>query len=117
MLAQRVNAVVEELFHCMTIEINVLEAFTCVSLDVTIPFILIRCRQNNFHNVKNSFSVMFYIRPVKLKVQCVSSLQSISRTCNNCQKYTETPGLLFWDLISGYELATFQLNIFLKTHT
>lgn len=98
MLAQRVNAVVEELFHCMTIEINVVEAFTHVSLDVTILFTLIRCRQHSFHNFKNPSSLIFYISPVKLKVQRVSSLQSISFTHNYCQKYAETPGLLFWDL-------------------
>lgn len=78
MLAWTANAVVEELFHCMTIEMNVVEAFTHVSLDVTIPFAMIRCRQNSFHNFKNPFSLIFYISPVKLKVQYVSSLQSIS---------------------------------------
>lgn len=80
MLAWKANAVVEELFHCMTIEINVVEAFTHVSLDVTIPFTLIRCRQNSFHNFKNLFSLIFFISPVKLKVQYVSLLQSISLT-------------------------------------
>lgn len=98
MLAWRANAIVEELFHCMTIEIIVVETFTHVSLNVTIPLTLIRCRQNSVHNFKNPFSLIFYISPVKLKVQYVSSLQSISLKNSSCQKYTETPGLLFCDL-------------------
>lgn len=59
MLAWTASAVVEELFHCMTIEINAVEAFTHVSLDITIPFALIRCRQNNFHNFENPFRLYF----------------------------------------------------------
>jgi len=34
-VVQRANAIVEELFFCTTIEIDVVEAFTHVSLEVT----------------------------------------------------------------------------------
>lgn len=89
MLAWRANAIMEELFHCMTIEINVVEAFTHVSLDVTIPFTLIRYRQNSFQNFKNPFSLIFYVSPVKLKIQYISLLQSISLMviARNTQKH------------------------------
>lgn len=127
-LAWRANAIMEELFHCMTIEIKVVEAFTHISLDVTIPFTLIRCRQNRFQNFKNPFFLIFYISLVKFKVRYVSSRQLISLTHSYCQKFTETPGLLFWDLTFRLTSCHYFLSIslifyskctqvYLHTHT